>query len=475
MAETTPGSAELRRLAFAMEAAEVGCWDWDVKTGEIWWSDNLPAIHGIDSATFDRTFEGFLRLVHPDDRQSLTSAIDRTFSGETDFDTEFRIQGNDGRLRWMQGKGSVFRADDGTPLRMIGIGQDVTARRRAEAARLELAAIVESSADAIVARTLDGIITSWNAGAEHLYGYPAAEVIGRPMAILIPPERAGELAENIDQIRRGERVPVYETERLRRDGSRVAVSVGVSPIVDAGGKVVGAATISRDITAQRALIRLQEDFLAMVTHDLTAPLTVLRARAHLLQRRATYDERSVAEIVVQTDRMTRLVADLSDVLSLESGRFELRRQPTDLVALTRAHVAAAAEQSQRHAVQLEAPVEPVVGEWDGARLGQVLQNLLGNAIKHLPTGGTIVVAVEPRPDEALLSVRDDGPGIAPEHLPRLFDRFYRAGVGPRPPGLGMGLYIARMLIEAHGGRIWVESNVGEGSTFFVALPVRAGD
>src|SRR5262249_23867857 len=168
----------------------------------------------------------------------------------------------------------------------------------------------------------------------------------------------------------------------------------------------------------------------------------------------------------------RLVPDLSAVPSREAGRFEIRRQPTDLVALTRAFVAAAAEQTQRHHVQLEAPAEPVVGEWDGERLGQVLQNLLGNAIKHLPTGGTIAVAIAPGDGEVLLSVRDDGPGIAPEHLPRLVDRFYRAELGARTPGLGMGLYIARMLVEAHGGRIWVESEIGQGSTFFVALPIQ---
>src|SRR5262249_15664044 len=181
----------------------------------------------------------------------------------------------------------------------------------------------------------------------------------------------------------------------------------------------------------------------------------------------------------------RLVPDLSAVPSREAGRFEIRRQPTDLVALTRAFVAAAAEQTQRHHVQLEAPAAPVVGEWDGERLGPVLQNLLGNAIKHLPTGGTIHVPLPPRAPHVLLlappiapgdggvlpSARDDGPGIAPKHLPRLFDRFYRAELGARTPGLGMGLYIARMLVEAHGGRIWVESEIGQGSTFFVALPI----
>src|SRR5262249_18163898 len=150
-----------------------------------------------------------------------------------------------------------------------------------------------------------------------------------------------------------------------------------------------------------------------------------------------------------------------------AGRFEIRRHPTDLVALSRAYVASAADQSDRHHLRLDVPAA-AVGNWDGERLGQVLQNLLGNAIKHVPAGGTIVVAVESRAAEVLLSVRDDGPGIGPEHLPRLFDRFYRADSGT--PGLGMGLYISRMLVEAHGGRIWAESTLGEGSTFCVALP-----
>ncbi|MEA2523383.1 MAG: two-component system, OmpR family, sensor histidine kinase VicK [Thermomicrobiales bacterium] len=473
MDETTTDDAQLRRLAFAMEAAGIGSWEWDVQTGEVWWSDNLIAIHGIDSAAFDGTFEGFLQLIHADDRERVGEVIGQTLASGTEYDLEFRVPGSDGRLRWIQGKGRVFRDDAGDPRRMIGIGQDVTARREAEAARLELAAIVESSADAIVARTLDGIITSWNDGAEHLYGYTAAEVIGQSMAILIPPERADELAENLDQIRHGERVPAYETERLRRDGSRVAVSVGVSPVVDAGGRVVGAATISRDITQQRALGRLQEDFLAMVTHDLSGPLTVLRARAQTLQRRVAYDERSVAEIVIQTERMARLVHDLSDVLSLETGRLEIRRERTDLGALAEEFAAAARGQSQRHEIRVEAPPEPVIGEWDGERLGQVLQNLIGNAVKHVPAGGEVVVRVEAGEGEVLLIVRDDGAGIAPEHLPYLFDRFYRAGSGTGIPGLGMGLYIARMLVEAHGGRIWVESELGRGSTFLVALPTEA--
>lgn len=475
MAETAPGSAQLRRLAFAMEAAGVGSWDWDIQTGDIWWSDNLAEIHGLDPEAFDRTFEGFLRLVHPDDLDRLNEAIGQTLATGAEFDVEFRIIGGDGLLRWIQGKGRLFHDDQGNPHRMIGIGQDVTARREAEAARLELAAIVESSADAIVARTLDGIITSWNAGAEQLYGHTAAEAIGQPMAMLIPPERANELAENIDQIHRGERVPAYETERLHRDGRRIPVSVGVSPVVDAAGRVVGAATISRDITEQRALARLQEDFLAMVTHDLTAPLTVLRARAQTLQRRAAYDERAVAEIVTQTDRMTRLVQDLSDVLSLEAGRLDLQREPTDLVALAEDYATTTRDQTHRHDIRVEAPPDPVIGQWDAARLGQVLQNLLGNAVKYLPEGGTILLRIETRGGEALLSVRDDGPGIAPEHQPRLFDRFYRVASGTGTSGLGMGLYIARMLVEVHGGRIWVESELGEGSTFFVSLPLSVVD
>ena len=214
---------------------------------------------------------------------------------------------------------------------------------------------------------------------------------------------------------------------------------------------------------------MQRDFLAMVSHDLRSPLTVIRGSAQLLQRRGEYREATVETILAYADRMARLIDDLADVVRLEEGQLPLQRERFDLVDLARECVAAAEEHNTRHEVRVEAPAGAVCGAWDRVRLGQVVENLLGNALKHGAEEGKVVVRVETWASEALISVQDFGPGIAPDHMPHLFDRFYRAN--SRSSGLGLGLYISRILVAAHGGRIWAESQPGQGSIFTVALPL----
>jgi PAS domain S-box-containing protein len=473
-----------------------------------------------------------------------------------------------------------------------------------------LAAIVESSDDAIIGKTLDGTITSWNRGAERLYGYRADEAVGQPISIIIPDDRPDELPGIMARLRRGERIDHYETVRVRKDGERLDVSVSIAPIRDETGQIVGAASIGRDITertraagerrdledraqreaaarsesearsravweatsealalsdpdgvvlavnpaycelygrdphalvgesfavifpeAERAdamaqyravfaapdaprsyearvrrpdggervvearadflvrdgkrvamvsairditdrkrLERAQQDFVAMASHDLASPVTVLRARAQLLQRRQTYDEASVDAILEQTTRMERLIADLRELVQAEGGELAMRRDPVDLVDLAQAAVERARTLTAAHLVCLEAPEAPVVVIGDRDRLGQVLDNLLGNAVKYSPPGGVIVVRVEENNREARVIVADEGPGIPADVLPHLFERFFRGQHAAGDTGLGLGLYIARMLVEAHGGRIWATSKSGVGSTFTVVLP-----
>jgi signal transduction histidine kinase len=215
----------------------------------------------------------------------------------------------------------------------------------------------------------------------------------------------------------------------------------------------------------------QRDFLAMVSHDLRSPLAVIRASAQLLQRRGEYREATIATVLEYADRMARLIDDLADVVRLEEGHLPLQRERLDLVVLARACATAVEQQSATHVVRVEASSSTICGMWDRVRLGQVLENLIGNALKHGAEEGEVVVRVEDREVEALVSVRDSGPGIDPEHVPHLFDRFYRANT--RSSGLGLGLYISRILVEAHGGRICVESRPGQGSTFTIRLPLHS--
>jgi signal transduction histidine kinase len=213
----------------------------------------------------------------------------------------------------------------------------------------------------------------------------------------------------------------------------------------------------------------------MVTHDLRSPLTSIRGLAQLMQRRGTHRPDLVQQIIEQSDRMQALLADLLDVERMEAGQLPMARTAVDLAAVVGACVRRAIALGSGHAIEFAAPDEPVVGWWDRQRLEQIAENLLANALKYTPKGGHERVSVRRSDGFAILSVRDTGIGMPPEALPHVFDRFYRVDHdGSRSPsGIGLGLYITRMLVEAKGGTITVASEPGLGSEFTVQLPIRS--
>lgn len=249
------------RLRFALEAANMGTWDWDLTAKSVRWSDNVERIHGLPSGTFDGTFESYQREIHPEDRPRVLESLQRAVATGTPHDVEYRIVGPDGTVRWVEGKGRIERAPDGSPRRMTGVCMNVTRRKNADLARAQaleranrasqrLAAIVESSDDAIVSKDLNGIIMSVNSGAERMFGFSKAEALGRSIAIIIPPDRLAEEDMVLARIRSGRSVEM-ETVRRRKDGTPVEISLMVSPIKDAEGRIVGASKIARDISARK--------------------------------------------------------------------------------------------------------------------------------------------------------------------------------------------------------------------------------
>ena len=362
----------------------------------------------------------------------------------------------------------------------------------------ELAAIVASSEDAIIGKTLEGIITSWNPGAQRLYGYTANEAVGQSMSLIIPPDRPDELPAILARVRQGERVEPYETVRVRKDGSRVDVSVTISPIHDPTGAVIGASAIARDITERKQVeealrvrseqleeaVRLREELLALVAHDLRSPLTAIKSTADFLQRQAAAGrlapDRLSDRLVTISQTATAMatqIGELLDAARLRAGQaLELERRPTDLLALVH-HVAAQVQTTTHHTIDVQAAVPELIGNWDAPRLERVLGNLLANAIKYSPAGGEVNVEVG-REEEggqawACVTVRDRGVGIPAADLPHIFERYHRAAnVAGRFPGEGIGLAGAKEIIEQHGGRIQVESEEGHGSTFTIQLPLQ---
>ncbi len=380
------------------------------------------------------------------------------------------------------------------------VAHPVSTATSAEQAVFYLASIVSSSDDAIVGKDLSGIIQSWNAGAERLFGYRAAEVIGRPITILVPPERLQEEEDILARIARGERVEHYETVRVQKDGTRVDVSLTLSPVKDAEGRVIGASKIARDISQRKreererhdllvreqqaraeadAANRAKDEFLAVVSHELRTPLNAIVGWAQVLAHSTDpVTSRRAVETILRNARLqAQLIEDLLDLSSIVSGRVRLNARPVDLAAVLAAAVDSARPAAEAKQIEIEVSiqqgVDPVWGDPD--RLQQVFWNLLSNATKFTPKHGRIRVGLEVRGSRAVVAVADTGIGIAPAVLPVIFDRFRQAdsSITRAHGGLGLGLAIARQLVELHGGTVEAQSpGEGLGATFTVSLPIR---
>lgn len=349
--------------------------------------------------------------------------------------------------------------------------RETASRQWAEAAEARYRELFEGVADAILVADVDRQYQDANTAATTLLGYERDELLRLRVEDVVA---GGPDWTQAEYIRFSAEGPWQgELELRRKDGSSVPVEARATVVDLPDGSVYLSAV--RDISERNHLERLRRDFMAMVTHDLRTPLTAIKGWAQLLRRRTPLDERTqrtIAHMLTQVSRMERLIGDLADIVRNDAGQLQLRREPVDLVELVRQQVMLVQEQADHHMVRVEASDASVVGAWDRQRIGQILQNLLTNALKYSPEGGEITIRIETVEDEAQVSVIDRGVGIHSDHLPLLFKRFYRAdatGAG----GLGLGLHISEMLVRAHGGRIWATSTPGVGSTFTVALPMSA--
>jgi PAS domain S-box-containing protein len=331
-------------------------------------------------------------------------------------------------------------------------------------------AVWEATSEAMALSDPDGIVLAVNPAYCALYGLIPEQAVGQSFAVIFPEEARATAVEQYHAVFADPEPPQnYESRVQHADGSERFVESRADFLVRDGERVAMISAI-RDITERKRAERVQQDFIAMASHDLLTPVTVLRARAQLMQRRQTYDEASVVSILEQASRMERLIKDLREMVRVEGGRLALRREPVDLGEIVHEALTRARTQGTQHLLRIEAPRSPIVGLWDRDRLGQVLDNLIGNAIKYSPQSSEIAIRVEATDAEGRVSVEDHGIGIASDVLPRLFERFYQGQDPGVSTGLGLGLYISRMLVESHGGRIWAESEPGQGSTFVMALP-----
>ncbi|HEU0036657.1 MAG TPA: chemotaxis protein CheB [Kofleriaceae bacterium] len=376
---------------------------------------------------------------------------------------------------------------------------DMSALDKARANLAQVSAIVESSDDAIVGKSLDGTIMTWNRGAERLYGYTAEEAIGRNVNMLMSSEAQDELAVFVDRIRRGEKVEHVRSMRIRKDGSKVDVSVTISPIYDRDGKLAGVSAIARDISPiiaaqveleerQRKIetllaqaeeaARRREQFIAMLSHELRNPLAAVLNATSLLERKldAQTATRCYAVIDRQAHHMKRLLDDLLDVSRITRGKFELRTDDLDLRQPIESAIESVTPLFNERGVKLEVhmPDVPLPARGDSNRLMQVVVNLLSNAANYSPRHSTVKLLVDIEGDSCVLRVLDHGVGIELELQQKIFDLFVQSEqrLDRSRGGLGVGLSLAKSIVDLHGGKIEVHSDgPGRGSDFKVTLPL----
>jgi PAS domain S-box-containing protein len=397
----------------------------------------------------------------------------------------------DGRRIPIGDSAAPIQTADSELVGVVLVFRDITTQREHDQTLFRLAAIVESSEDAILTKTFGGVITSWNPGAERMFGYSAAEAVGRPITMLFPPDRVAEEAELLRRLKAGRRVEHYETERVRKDGERIQVSVSLSPLNDETGSIVGVSKVVRDITelkrretqlrtaraAAEAADRTKDEFLAVLSHELRTPLTTMVGWAKMLQD-PRLDSPQRARALQMIDRSTsvlsRMIDDLLDISRIVAGRMLLERAPINVVPVIAETVESFQPEAKAKEISLRTHVDPIVGVVlaDRDRIRQVLSNLLANALRHTPSGGRVDVKLSS--DETLVRIRvqDTGSGIEPDVLPHVFERFRQADpktAGVRG-GLGLGLAIVKKIVELHGGTVEAHSEgLGHGATFTVTL------
>jgi PAS domain S-box-containing protein len=414
----------------------------------------------------------------PDLRQLLGEVLRDTKTIE-DFKVKDDFPGIGPRTMLLNAR-RIERQSGKEPLILLAI-EDVSERECLQESQSQLSAIVESSDDAIISSDLDGIIRSWNRGAEELFGYRAKEIIGKPLSILAARKNTDEIPNVLARLGRGERVEHYESERRAKDGRSIPVSLSVSSIVDSSGRVIGASKIVRDITEQKrseeALRSLNLDlqhFAYAASHDLQEPLRMVMSYTQLLARQYKgkldqHADQYIGYAVQGAERMETLLRDLREYWSVNEQKLN---EPVPVECehvLAKALDLLAAPVRESGGLVTHDPLPTIVAE--ETPLVLLFQNLIGNALKyHRPDEPPrIHVSAERSKSVWIFAVRDNGIGIEAEHAEKIFAPFKRLH-GAEFAGSGIGLAICQRVVERYGGRVWVESEYGQGSTFRFTLP-----
>jgi PAS domain S-box-containing protein len=530
---------ERARLAFSQRAGKIGTFEWDLRTGHLLWTPELEELYGLAPGEFGGTYESWRELIHPDDRPpgppdwtaiaSMGSSIGEfrvirpdgstvwlasRGNVESDADgTPIRLVGvnvdiTDRKqielnLRFLAEAGSVLSSSldyektlesvaflavpaiaDWATIHMLDEHGALKRVTLAHADPSKLAAAIESSRDEID--------LSSDFGLGHILRTGRTEFYSR-----IGEDLLRHAARDEDELERLRSIgftsvimaPIHSADRpigvitlVSAESRRTYTEADRAMVESLASRASLAIQNARLYQDARNAVALRDDFISIASHELKTPLTSLKIYAQVLHRQLTSGDldRSMAgdrlgRMEMQIDRLAKLVGDLLDISRIRGGQLQYQMREFDLTALVREIVEAPRPVEDRHAITLSSPPHPVIVRGDRERLGQVLTNLLSNALKYSPPHGDIMVTVDSGADSARVAVQDFGYGIAPDDLPHIFERFYRVSSADRVdvPGLGMGLYLSREIARRHDGDITVHSEIGKGSTFTLSVPLAA--
>ena len=453
------------------------------------------------------------QLIHPDYREKLRNDVQTALKTGRSFQVQYPIIDATNAEKWVWEQGCGIYSDNDELLGIEGFIADITELKKAEEDRINLAAIVESSDDAIIAKSLDGEITNWNAGAEKIYGYTANEAIGKDISILFPPDRPGEVTQLLEKLKSGERIDHFETVRQRKDGQQIHVSLTLSPVKDTEGNIVSASTIARDITERKKAEEqarlhqqqlLQADKMASlgilvsgVAHEINNPNNLILLNASILREvwgdllpilKNHYESNGdfsvgglpylnsrdkigklFSGITDGADRIQKIVESLKDFARQDTGDLN---QQIDINKMIESAIVIAHNliKKSTHCFSVEYGEKLPLVKGNYQQLEQVVINLLTNACQALVSmDNKITLSTTKKFENVIIKVFDEGTGIPKENLKRVFDPFFttKRATG----GTGLGLSISYNIIKDHNGELAFESKPGKGTTATVKLPV----
>ena len=462
-----------RDLNRAQAVAQTGSWRLDMQRNVLLWSDENHRIFSIPEGT-TMTYETFLSCVHPDDREYVDQKWRAALEGE-EYDIEHRIIVGD-EVKWVREKAELEFDEQGMLKGGFGTTQDITEHKEAEEQMAFQSKLLDTIEDYVIAADFEGHVTYWGKGTARLLGWQPEEVIGLNAVDLLFPEEFRQKPEELRQLLRSGQSWSGEIAVRRRDGAMVPLLVNSSPVLDKDGRVTSIIAVGKDISELKKVDQMKDEFIGLVSHELRTPLTVITGSLESAMHPGVSPEDAhelIQNAIEGADSLAVILDNMLELSRYQAGRLYLKIGPVIISDVAQSVVQKLKSQGVGHRFSLDSPDDLDRIEADPMRVERILYNLLENATKYSPDESEIMISIRNEGDFVITKVTDQGQGISPDDQKKLFKLFERLEMPTLTEGAGLGLVVCKRLVEAQGGWMKVDSQLGKGSTFTFAFPIRS--